>query len=128
MLQTQVAKYIGASLLINTIIIAGYDENRDICNMMSQNTALLLYYLLEGYKIRQQEFNQTESLQKYTVLPENSTRELVFVEDQRSGRWWIELYSDAAEKDVKMACTRKDYEEACNNHISDRLTALLALT
>ena len=88
----------------------------------------MTYYALDGYKIRTIEQSQKEQLQRYSVIPEHISQELVFVEDQRSSRWWIELYSDAAEEVVNMPCTRKDYEDACQNIISDRLTSLITLT
>lgn len=122
-----IAKYAGASINLRTIAIRGYDQNNDRYDMMAKNIALLLFYILEGFKIRQSEKVQAEQLQRYSVLPDHASEEMVFLEDQRSGRWWIELYSDAAEEKVKMPCTRKDYEDACENHISDRITSLLAL-
>ncbi len=123
-----IAKYAGASTNLRTIIIQGYDQNNDDYNMMAKNNALLLYYILDGFKIRQQEKSQSEQLQRYSVLPDHASQEMVFIEDQRSGRWWIELYSDGAESVVKMPCTRKDYEDACENHISERITSLLSYT
>lgn len=122
-----IAKYAGASINLRNIIIRGYDQNNDQYNMMAKNIALLLFYILDGFKIRQSEKVQSEQLQRYSVLPDHASEEMVFIEDQRSGRWWIELYSDAAEEKVKMPCTRKDYQDACDNHISDRITSLLAL-
>lgn len=122
-----IAKYAGASSNVKTIIINGYDQNRDIIGMMAKNIALALFYVLDGYDIRQRENQASEQLQRYTVLPDNCDEELVFVEDQRSGRWWVELFSEGAEKDVKMACSKQDYEDACNNVISERLTSLLSM-
>lgn len=123
----QIAKYAGASSHLKNIIINGFDQNQDEFGMMSQNIALLIYYILDGWQIGLRERQQLEQLQRYTVLPDHSACELVFIEDQRSGRWWVELYSDGAEKEVKMACTREDYEDACNNLISERITTLLTL-
>lgn len=122
-----IAKYAGASINLRNIIIKGYDQNKDQYDMMAKNIALCLYYILEGFKIRQTEKAQSEQLQRYSVLPDHASEEMVFIEDQRSGRWWIELYSDAAEDTVKMPCTREDYDDACENRISDRITSLLAL-
>lgn len=123
----QIVKYAGASSHLKTIIINGFDQNQDDFGMMTQNIALLMYYILDGLAIGLRERQQHEQLQRYTVLPDHSARELVFIEDQRSGRWWVELYSDGAEEEVKMACTREDYEDACNNLISERITNLLTL-
>jgi len=122
-----IAKYTGASAKLKTVIIHGYDQNLDEHQMMAKNVALLLYYILDGHSIWQREKEQSEQYQRYTVLPDHCSKELVFIEDQRSGRWWVELFSDGAEEEVKMACTKQDYEEACSNKISERITNLLAL-
>lgn len=123
-----IAKYAGASTQLKLIMIEGYDQNTDNHGILAKNAALVTYYALDGYKIRTIEQSQKEQLQRYSVIPEHISQELVFVEDQRSSRWWIELYSDAAEEVVNMPCTRKDYEDACQNIISDRLTSLITLT
>ncbi len=122
-----IAKYAGASTFLKSIIIEGYDENQDIHGFFAKNIALILYYVLDGYAIRSQEKKQSEQLQRYSVLPDHTSQELVFIEDQRSSRWWVELFSDGAEEVVKMPCSRQDYDDACNNIISDRITALLSV-
>jgi len=123
-----IAKYAGASTQLKMILIEGYDQNADTHGLLAKNAALLTYYALVGYEIRTREISQKEQLQRYSVIPEHISQELVFVEDQRTSRWWIELYSDAAEEVVNMPCTRKDYEDACQNIISDRLTTLITST
>jgi len=123
-----VAKYAGASTKLKMILIEGYDQNTDTHGILAKNAALLAYYALDGYEIRTRELSQKEQLQRYSVMPEHISQELVFVEDQRSNRWWIELYSGAAEEVVNMPCTRRDYEDACQNIISDRLTTLMTST
>lgn len=123
-----IAKYAGASTKLKLILIEGYDQNTDTYTRLAKNAALITYYALDGYAIRVRELNQKEQLQRYSVIPQHTSQELVFIEDQRSSRWWIELYSDAAQEVVNMPCTKKDYEDACQNIISDRLTTLITST
>ncbi len=120
-----ITKYVGASNNLKVLFLVGYDENSDPFGMSRKNLASLLWYLLEGFGIRLAELKTTVDFQEYTVVPENSTAELVFIEDRRSGRWWVELFSEEADKDVRVACTRQDYVDACNNRISDRITSLI---
>ena len=119
-----IAKYAGAAHQIKGIIINGYDENADQYGMMAKSVGLLLYYILDGLEIRSRELNQKETIQRYTVISGEDSQELVFVEDKRSGRWWVEMYSEVAEEVVQLACSEKDYIDACNNVISDRITNL----
>lgn len=123
-----IAKYTGASTKLRTILIEGYDQNEDVFGVQAKNAALLLYYVIDGYHIRSREIEQSVQVQRYSVMPEHISQEIIFVEDQRSSRWWIELYSEAAEEVVQMPCTKKDYEDACSNIISDRITSLVTMT
>jgi len=123
----KILRYAGASTAMRTIVIYGYDQNHDLHQMMAQNIALCLYYILDGYGIKLNDAQSDEQLQSYTVLPDLCSTEMVFYEDKRNGRWWVKLYSDAAETEVKVPCSRKDYEEACNNQISDHLAEILTL-
>jgi len=120
-----IAKYAGASTHLRTIIIEGFESQDEVQKIQSQIAALLTYYVLDGYKIRQEESASSELLQRYSVMPEHISQELVFVEDQRSSRWWVELYSEGAEDLVLLPCSRRDYEDACQNKISDRITSLI---
>lgn len=126
----QVAKYIGASINLKGVIIGGYDENNDTYGNIAQNISTIIWYLCEGYQIRQ---NELESLRlggihnTYTVVPDDLDCELVFHENKQSGRWWLELpYPDENQEKALMPCSSIDYEEACVNHISDKIMKIFS--
>ena len=122
----KLARYAGSSKNLQSIVITGYDENNDSHGIMARNCALVLYYIIEGFKMGSDESKRKTTHNRYTVMPDDISSELVFFENPINGRWWVEMYSSDAGSEVRLACTEKDYADACKNVISDRLTTLLA--
>ena len=122
----KIAKFIGASTHLKAISISGYYENTDNQGVGARNVAMLIWYIMDGFLLRQQELEQLNSEKTYTIILDEMAGELTFIQHQRSGRWWVEMYSDIAEEVVRLACTKDDYEAACQNQVSNRLTSLLS--
>ncbi|MFT4566393.1 MAG: hypothetical protein ACI9FN_001348 [Saprospiraceae bacterium] len=122
----QIAKFVGASTKLKAITISGYNENSDIHGIAARNVAMLIWYIMDGFLLRQRELEQVNSEKTYTIIPDAIAGELTFIEHQRTGRWWVEVYIESAGKPVRLACSKEDYEAACQNDISDRITSLLS--
>lgn len=122
----KLAKFIGASTQLKAITISGYDEGADIHQAAARNVAMIIWYVMEGYLLRKRELEQLNSEKRYTVIPDEMDAALVFIEHQKTGRWWIEFYDKEIADVIRMACTKEDYESACQNDISDRLTSLFS--
>lgn len=121
-----IAKYAGASTHLKNIVIKGYNRDKDHYGMMAENVALVSWYLLEGYMIRQKELNSADTIKQYTVFTEDLEHQLLFSQNARTDRWWVSIHSDDAEQVVEFACSKNDYEAACQNRISERILSLLA--
>lgn len=119
------AKYAGASINLKAVIITGFDENRDVLHMMAKNMALLIYYLAQGFKIRCVEKDNIKNAATYTVIPDELDTELTFLEIIQSGRWWLQV-KDERGNPALIPCTKKDYEDACQNVISERIMKVFA--
>lgn len=120
-----IAKYTGASTHLKTIVIKGYDADEDIYGMMAQNVALIYWYVLDGFMLRQAEVNTQDMIKQYTVCTADLEHELVFSQHLKTDRWWVAVHSEEADEEVPFACTKTDYEAACNNEISERILTLL---
>ncbi len=120
------AKYAGAGTNLTSIYIIGLDPNADHWTMMAQNVALIVWYILEGYTIKKMESNQPEAMTSFAMMPTQTDQEIVFKKHLRTGRWWIETYSPHFGKLVQMACSPSDYEQACEDVLSDRVLEVLA--
>ena len=115
-----ISKYIGASKLINKVYFTGLNFNQDDYGMMTTNLVNLLWYFAEGLKFRamDSEIENPENL-VFSVVAEEIEKELQFVKSSSSGRWWLKVPTEKGE--MHMACSHRDYEDACNNEFSDRI-------
>ncbi|MEL6122908.1 MAG: hypothetical protein AAFR14_04240, partial [Bacteroidota bacterium] len=111
---------------LKTLLIEGYDPAVDHHAMMSSNIALLYWYFLEGYQVRLRESTEIERTKSYTLMVEEVDGAIEFIENTDSGRWWVRIYSQDADDMVDIPCTKTDYEEACQNEISQRLLSILS--
>ncbi|MEE9372951.1 MAG: hypothetical protein V3V00_07845 [Saprospiraceae bacterium] len=120
----QIAKFIGASDLINEVYFIGLNQNNDAYDMMSINLANMLWYLSEGANLRKidQYIADSENL-VFSVMASPLDHELQFVNSSESGRWWVKVPTE--ESYMYMACSKRDYEMACNNEISLRIKKAL---
>ena len=119
-----ISKFIGASELIRKVYFVGLNFNNDIHNMMTTNIANMLWYISEGVKLRSmdQDIADPDNL-VFSVVADPIEKELQFVKSAESGRWWVKVPTE--EGHMHMACSIKDYEMACNNEISDRISKAL---
>ena len=127
----QIAKYAGASINLKGVVIGSYDANEDPQGITAQNIALILYYLCEGHLLKlseghYQQDDQSWAFSTYTVVPDELDTEIVFTENTVSGRWWIKSTNEDG-TDALIPCTKEDYELACNNVISDKLSKAFTL-
>ena len=118
------AKYIGASDLINDIYFVGVDLNNDDYDMMRHNLTNMFWYLNEGLRLRNIDncYDHTDNL-VFSVVPENMDYELEFIKSTHSGRWWVKVPLE--EGQMHMACTKEDYDLACQNQITERISKAL---
>ncbi len=93
--------------------------------MMDQLLAQMVWYFIEGYSLRFDEYPiaVNQGFIKYSVQLSDQT--MVFYKSEKSQRWWLELTNDShlnnkTKKAALLACTEKDYESALHDHIPER--------
>jgi len=93
--------------------------------MMDQLLAQMVWYFVEGYSLRFDEYPIAinQGFIKYSVQLSDQT--MVFYKSEKSQRWWLELTNDShlnnkTKKAALLACTEKDYESATHDHIPER--------
>lgn len=93
--------------------------------MMDQLLAQMVWYFLEGFSLRFDEYPiaVTQGFIKYSVALSDQT--MVFYKSEKSQRWWMELtnhshLNNKTKKATLIACTEKDYESAIHDHIPER--------
>lgn len=114
------AKYIGASDLIRDIFVTGFDLDSDPYDMIKCNLTNILWYVAEGLNMRNNELSldNQENLH-FSIVPEDCNVELEFVKNSESGRWWVKIPSE--EDDMYLPCTKDDYDQACDNKLTERI-------
>ncbi len=114
------AKFIGASDLIKDIFIAGADYSSDPFEMIKSNVTNIRWYIEEGLNMRNIEppIESEENLH-FSLTPEGYKIDLLFVKSSQSGRWWVKVPME--DKGIYMACSKHDYDQACQNKLTARI-------
>lgn len=110
-----IARYAGLSMQTS---VFGLFEIPNTARAL-QLTAQILWYFIEGYNYRIQEFPTPSdpNFTKYNVLVDELIIE--FYKSNLTGRWWI-LPSEYSVGNSMLPCTEKDYEQACSGIIPKR--------
>ena len=110
---------------VSSFGIYGYEAARDPEAVTADAIAQILWYFIEGFAHRKFDFPvSTEGLSQYLVRVDEASAELKFWKSERSGRWWLEMPfrgSEGRERHHLIACTYRDYEQACERRLPDRL-------
>ena len=122
----QLSRYAGMS---NDLLSAGfydlnprYDQNQVSSSLVAQ----MIWYFMEGYTARRNDYPVTESKDyiTYHTTTKNMSHELTFYKSVLSNRWWMEVpyphERSVHEGKFLVPCSYKDYQTAQNDEIPDR--------
>ena len=118
-------RYAGVSDKLSAVGLFEYNQQLDEANQTAQLIAQMLWYFIDGYKIRRQELNPNlKNCIKYTVAFEDGKNEIVFYKSQSTGRWWMGVpFKKDEEKKIQnyfVACSYRDYEVANQGEVPER--------
>lgn len=125
----QLMKYIGLANNLKYLNIHGYDPSLDKDGKIGECIAMMLWYFIEGRESRTEYFeglNKTD-FQEYLVQPSHLPISLKFFKHNISGQWWVKLPEELDEKEVVLACSKRDYFQACNDEVSERLMQAISV-
>lgn len=121
----QIARYAGISNDISSFGIYNINPVNDRQNLTSQLAAQMLWYFMDGFYSRKNEYPTADSndyMIYYTSI--QSTYEINFYKNKYSDRWWMEVpypKDRSAQKGSFMVpCSYNDYETAMADEIPDR--------
>lgn len=116
-----IARYAGIS---DKVSVFGIYECENT-NASAQLIAQILWYFIEGYNYRANEypFTNKEHLTKFIVPIED--QDLIFYKSIKTERWWIELPTilplyNKLNSPALLPCSHQDYLDACNQIIPNR--------
>lgn len=114
----QLARYAGLSCRMNTFGVFNINENIDNAGITIALSAQVLWYFIQGF-LKRSRIKPGEGdgfvVNKVEIAELDSP--LVFYRNCETKQWWIEL--KPANRTMYVACSEKDYHEACNNEIPD---------
>ena len=121
----KIMRYAGVSDKITAIGLFEYNQDLDVDNQTAYLLAEMLWYFIDGYKIRKNELNPNmKDCAKYTVSFEDGKNEITFYKSQSSGRWWMGVpFRKEGEKEPQnyyVACSYRDYEIANQGEIPEK--------
>jgi len=121
----KVMRYAGVSDKLTAVGLFEYNQELDVSSQTAQLMAQMLWYFIDGYKMRKHELNPNlKNCIKYTVAFEDGKNEIVFYKSQSSGRWWMGVpFKKEDEKQLQnyfVACSYRDYEVANQGEVPER--------
>lgn len=116
-----IARYAGISDKVNIFGIYEMENKVQSAQLMAQ----IIWYFVEGFNFRITEspFDREDDFTKYNVPTD--IEQLIFYNSHLTDRWWVEVPSILAphtktDSPALLPCTKKDYLEACDQHIPER--------
>ncbi len=120
----QLAKYAGASNRISSFGVFETNPTLDIHEQTSMLAAQILWYFIEGFSGRREEFpgRAGEDFTKYLVSLSDQDQTLVFYKSLFTDRWWLEVpvIRDGNPEKHIIACSYEDYLTASQQELPDR--------
>lgn len=123
----QLARFAGMSDKLTSMSIIGFNKNLDKDNQTAQIVAQMIWYFIDGFKNRKQDFPISKAfnqLMQYIVHIREFDYHVTFWKSNKSGRWWMEIPLKTRKKHERhrlIPCSYNDYLKACNEELPDRL-------
>ncbi len=116
-----ITRYAGMSDYISAFGLFECENHPQAFQLMAQ----IIWYFIEGYNFRVEEFPSSKSKDFTKFIVPTETEELVFYKSLLSERWWVEVPSilsvhTKSNTPALLPCTEKDYLDACNQNIPER--------
>lgn len=125
----QLCRYAGMSDKLTSFGIYGYHRDRDRDDQTAQTISQMLWYFLEGYFNRKNDFPASkDGLNEYIVDFREMNYQITFWKSVRSGRWWMQTPVATKKKHQRhtlIPCSFQDYQAACREDLPDRLLQAL---
>jgi len=123
----QLMRYAGLSEKVSSIGLFEFNPKHDQREQTAQLAAQMLWYFLDGYGNRSNDFpdGNNGKFIKYFVELEGVNEDIVFYKNKSTDRWWMEIPVSEEKRSkyrrhLMVPCSYHDYQTACNNEIPDR--------
>lgn len=86
--------------------------------------AQIIWHFLEGLSLRQNDYpiKEIDSYKKIYVKNEKIEQELIFYQNEKNNRFWLQLPGEQKNKKLEIvACSESDYRAVCQSEIPERI-------
>lgn len=108
-------RYAGMAKGLNSLGIYGYRPELDINRQGAILVAQMLWYFLDGYRIRNTEADWTQKEQFFIYDVPFAEYEARFMKSKITNRWWMQMPDESF-----IPCSENDYNLAIQNEIPER--------
>lgn len=122
----QLARYAGMGNDMQSFALYDMNPLHDQNGQTAMLCAQALWYFLEGYTNRKNDYPSSESKDYliYRTISKNREHEIVFYKNTRTERWWMEVpyprERSSKSGSFMVPCSYSDYEAALNEAVPDR--------
>jgi hypothetical protein len=111
-----ISRYAGISNRVSSIGIFDVFNNEISYALLSQ----LIWYFIEGFCLRIEEDPYSKDFKGNSYYVSIGDQQLKFYNSDLSQKWWVELDNNS-KNNTLIPCNNKDYIDACNQIISERI-------
>ena len=111
-----ISRYAGISNRVSSIGIFDVFNNEISYALLSQ----LIWYFIEGFCLRIKEDPYSKDFKGNSYYVSIGDQQLKFYNSDLSQKWWVELDNNS-KNNTLIPCNNKDYIDACNQIISERI-------
>lgn len=119
------SRYAGISDKLTSIGFYGFKNEKDPFDQTAQVVAQLIWYFLDGYYHRMNDFPASmNGLVEYILEVKHLEQPITFWKSTKSGRWWMQIPVKTSEKDQRhqlIPCSYNDYQMTSQGELPDRL-------
>ncbi|MFN5223630.1 MAG: formimidoylglutamase [Bacteroidota bacterium] len=130
----QLMLYAGLNDQLSSVGFFEFDSKSDSNQQTAHLGAQMLWYLMEGYGNRMGDFPgkaPESNFTRYHVEAGVASGNLVFLKHNFTSRWWLELPSPVSQDNPDLIrkrhipCSAKDYQQAMQNEMPERLWRII---
>ncbi len=112
----KMTRYAGLNPKLTSIGFFNYNPSFDVNYQSANNLAEMIWYFLEGFSFRQNDFPTAENRDEFTkyIVKLEDYDELIFLCHKTTGKWWMEI------SEHFIPCSKSDYDMAMRNELPDR--------
>ena len=112
----KMTRYAGMNNKLTSIGFFNYNPKYDINYQSANNLAEMVWYFLEGFSLRQNDYPTAENRDEFTryIVHLEEYDDIIFLNHKTTGKWWMEI------SEHFIPCSKIDYDMAMRNELPDR--------